>query len=235
VPVGAFVPLPATRTSAVIVAQLRNMIRSGALPIGARLPPERELCEQLGVSRLSLREALRALESTGLVEIRLGSHGGTFVTAPTAGRAGQGITDLLSTSGLSAVNVTEARILFELGVVLPLVVERATATDLRDLRALCDEEERARDAGTYDVAVSFGFHLRTAQAAHNPAVSMIMESFSDAILMSIREARHEGNSGAAEHRAFVNAIEAGDAASARQTMASHLQRTADAVAAGEDS
>jgi DNA-binding FadR family transcriptional regulator len=231
VPVGAFAPLPATRTSAVIVGQLRNMIRSGALPIGSRLPPERELCEQLGVSRLSLREALRALESTGLVEIRLGSHGGAFVTAPTAGSAGQGITDLLSTSGLSAVNVTEARILFELGVVLPLAVERASETDLRDLRALCDEEEQARNLKTYDVAVSFGFHLRVARASHNPAVSMIMESFSDAILMSMREARHEGNSGAAEHRAFVDAIEAGDAGAARQIMASHLQRTADAVAA----
>jgi DNA-binding GntR family transcriptional regulator len=63
---------------------------------------------------------------------------------------------------------------------------------------------------------------------------MIMESLSDAILMSMREARHEGNSGAAEHRAFVDAIEAGDAGAARQLMASHLQRTADAVAGGED-
>jgi GntR family transcriptional repressor for pyruvate dehydrogenase complex len=234
VPVGAFAPLPPARTSAVIVAQLRNMIRTGTLPIGARLPPERELCEQLGVSRLSLREALRALESTGLVEIRLGSHGGAFVTAPTAGSAGQGITDLLSTSGLSAVNVTEARILFELGVVLPLVVERATEADLRELRALCDEEELARNRGTYDVTVSFGFHLRVARASHNPAVSMIMESLSDAILMSMREARHEGNSGAAEHRAFVDAIEAGDAGTARQLMASHLQRTADAVASAQD-
>ena len=93
-------------------------------------------------------------------------------------------------------------------------------------------EEQARNQGTYDVGVSFGFHLRAARASHNPAVSMIMESFGDAILMSMREARHEGNSGAAEHRAFVDAIEAGDAASARQIMASHLQRTADAVAGG---
>jgi DNA-binding GntR family transcriptional regulator len=63
---------------------------------------------------------------------------------------------------------------------------------------------------------------------------MIMESFSDAILMSMRAARHEGNSGAAEHRAFIDAIEARDTGSARRIMASHLQRTADAVAAGQD-
>jgi DNA-binding FadR family transcriptional regulator len=227
---GLFEPMPATRTSAAIVNQIRSLIRNGRLPIGSRLPAERELCEHLGVSRLSLREALRALESNGLVEIRLGSQGGAFVTAPTTGSAGQGITDLLSTSGLSAVNVTEARTLFELGVVLPLVGERAAETDLRELRALCDEEERARNEGTYSVAVSFGFHLRLALASHNPAVSMIMESFREAILMSMREAHHEGNQGAEEHRALVDAIERGDTASAKRIMADHLQRTADAVA-----
>ncbi len=227
---GLFEPMPAARTSAAIVSQIRSLIRGGQLPIGSRLPAERELCEQLGVSRLSLREALRALESSGLIEIRLGSHGGAFVTAPTTGRAGQGITDLLTTSGLSAVNVAEARTLFELGVVLPLVGERATATDVRELRELCNQEERARNQGTYSVAVSFGFHLRLAIASHNPAVSMIMESFREAILMSLRQANHEGNQGAEEHRAIVAAIERGDTESAKRAMAAHLRRTADAVA-----
>lgn len=225
-----FEAMPAVRTSAAIVTQIRSLIRSGQLPIGSRLPAERELCEQLGVSRLSLREALRVLESSGLVEIRLGSHGGAFVTAPTTGSAGQGITDLLSTSGLSAVNVTEARTLFELGVVLPLVVERATETDLRELRLLCDEEEKARTEGTYSVTVSFEFHLRLAIASHNPAVSMIMESFRDAIMMSMREAQHEGIQGAQEHREVVDAIGRADGESARRIMAAHLRRTADAVA-----
>ncbi len=228
---GLFEPMPAARTSAAIVSQIRNLIRSGRLPIGSRLPAERELCGHLGVSRLSLREALRVLESNGLVEIRLGSHGGAFVTTPTTGSAGQGITDLLSTSGLSAVNVTEARTLFELGVVLPLAGERATETDLRELRALCDEEERGRNQGTYGVAVSFEFHLRLAMASHNPAVSMIMESFREAIMMSMREAHHEGNQGAEEHRGVVDAIERGDSESAKRIMAEHLRRTADAVAA----
>lgn len=229
-PVGLFEPMPTARTSAAIVGQLRTLIRRGHLPVGSRLPAERDLCEQLGVSRLSVREALRALESSGLVEIRLGSHGGAFVTVPTIGSAGQGLTDLLSVSGLSAANVTEARTLYESGVVLPLAAERADAADLRDLRTLCDDEERARDQGSYGVAVSFAFHLRLAVAAHNPAVSMIMESFREAILMSMREAHHEGNQGAQEHRAVVDAIERRDAASARSILAGHLRRTADAVA-----
>jgi DNA-binding FadR family transcriptional regulator len=67
-------------------------------------------------------------------------------------------------------------------------------------------------------------------ASHNPAVSMIMESFREAILMSMREAHHEGIQGAEEHRAVVDAVERGDGESARRIMAAHLQRTADAVA-----
>jgi DNA-binding FadR family transcriptional regulator len=227
--VTVFQPVSSGRTSDGIVGQLRALIRTGELPIGARLPAERDLCEQLGVSRLSLREALRVLESSGLIEIRMGARGGAFVTAPTALRAGAGITDLLSTSGLSAANVTEARTVFELGIV-PIVAGRATEADIRDLRALCDEAEHARDHGTYTVAMSFGFHLRVATASHNPAVGMIMQSFREAILMSMQQAHHEGTQGVEEHRAFTDAIQAGDPELARRIMADHLQRTADAVA-----
>jgi GntR family transcriptional regulator, transcriptional repressor for pyruvate dehydrogenase complex len=228
-PAGVFRPVPSGRTSDGIVQQLRALIRTGELPIGARLPAERDLCDQLGVSRLSLREALRVLESSGLIEVRMGARGGAFVTAPTARRAGEGITDLLSTSGLSAADVTEARTVFELGIV-PIVADRATPADLAELRALCDEAEHARDHGTYTVAMSFGFHLRVATASHNPAVGMIMQSFREAILMSMQQARHEGTQGVEEHRAFVDAVQAGDPELARRIMADHLRRTADAVA-----
>ncbi|MEW2548264.1 FadR/GntR family transcriptional regulator [Streptomyces sp. NPDC047002] len=227
--IDAFRPVPGTgRTSTRIVQQIRALIRSGELPVGARLPAERDLCDRLSVSRLTLREALRALEVNGLVEVRTGAYGGAFVTAPTADRAGAGITDLLSTSGLSAAQVTEARIAFELGIV-PLVCARATQDDLDELRRLCDEAEEARHLGSYSVEMSFGFHLRVAGATHNPAVGMLMESFREAILMSMREAHHEGTQGVAEHRAYVDAVERRDQRLVRRVLADHLQRTADAV------
>lgn len=226
---GPFRPVNSGRMSEAVVQQLRTMIRTGDLPIGERLPSERELCEQLRVSRLSLREALRVLESSGLLEVRLGARGGAFVTAPTAGQAGEGIVDLLSTSGLSAANVTEARTLFELGIV-SVVAERATDEDIRELRALCDREERTRSQDTYTVDVSFDFHLRVAVTAHNPAVAMLLTSFREAILMSMWHAHHEGTQGVDEHRAFVDAIERRDPEHARRVMAAHLKRTADAVA-----
>jgi GntR family transcriptional repressor for pyruvate dehydrogenase complex len=223
-----FRPVSSNRISATIVEQIRGLIRSGDLPPGARLPAERDLCDQLGVSRLTLREALRMLEANGLLEIRVGVHGGAFVTAPTAGHVGEGITDLLSMSGLSAADVTQAREVLELGIV-PLVCENATEQDFADLLTLCDEAEAGREQDSYTVAMSLNFHLRVAAATHNPALMMLMQSFQDAILMSLQEARHEGTQGVDEHRAFVAAVRDRDATRAQQIMASHLLRTADAV------
>jgi DNA-binding FadR family transcriptional regulator len=224
-----FQPVAVGRVSQLIVDQIRALIRTGELAVGARLPSERELCERFGVSRVTLREALRVLEANGLVKIRVGGHGGAFVTAPTTGRIGEGIADLLSMSALTAAEVTEARAVVELGVI-PLVCERATAEELDELLALCDQAEAAREAGTYTVTMSFDFHLRVAAAAHNPAIVMLMRSFRGPVLMSLREAHHEGRQGVDEHRAFVDAVRARDAARAQRIMSDHLERTAQRVA-----
>jgi GntR family transcriptional repressor for pyruvate dehydrogenase complex len=226
---GMFQPVAVGRVSQLIVDQIRALIRTGELAVGARLPSERELCERFGVSRVTLREALRVLEANGLVKIRVGGHGGAFVTAPTTGRIGEGIADLLSMSALTAAEVTEARAVVELGVI-PLVCERATAEELDELLALCDQAEAAREAGTYTVTMSFDFHLRVAAAAHNPAIVMLMRSFRGPVLMSLREAHHEGRQGVDEHRAFVDAVRARDAARAQRIMSDHLERTAQRVA-----
>ncbi|PYS03236.1 MAG: hypothetical protein DMG16_06310 [Acidobacteria bacterium] len=68
-----------SRTSKAVVRQLQDAFFSGRFRAGDRLPPERGLAEQFGVSRISVRDALRSLESSGLVEIRVGSNGGAFV------------------------------------------------------------------------------------------------------------------------------------------------------------
>jgi DNA-binding FadR family transcriptional regulator len=70
-----------------VVDQVRAAIFDGSILAGERLPSERELAEQFGVSRATLREALRALEAVGLIEIRVGAHGGAFATEGTVGRS----------------------------------------------------------------------------------------------------------------------------------------------------
>lgn len=215
------------RISEVIIRQIRQLIHSGQLATGARLPSERDLCIQFGVSRVTVREALRVLEASGLVEIRVGAQGGTFVKTPTGEHVREGITDLLALSGLSPIEVTEARQLIDLGIV-PLACERATAKDIADLFALCEEAEEAFKRNQYSVELSTGFHTRLAQATHNGAIFMLVQSFRESVLMSLEHA-HEGapmgREGLREHRALVEAVRDRDPERAQQIMVTHLHRS----------
>jgi DNA-binding FadR family transcriptional regulator len=229
---GLFSKVSVGRMSEVIVDKIRELMREGQLTPGDRLPPERELCESFGVSRVTMREALRMLESAGLVEIRVGARGGAFVTAPSSNRVGEGLTDLLTLSVISAADVTEVRMILELGIV-PLVCERATEDDLSGLEKICERSEDALRGGDYTMEMSLEFHTAVAQAAHNPAVEMLLESFRGPILMSLEEA-HEvapemGGRGTEEHEEFIQAVRRRDADEAARIMREHLTRTAHRV------
>src|SRR4051812_3996312 len=101
-----FSPVSVNRISEVIVEQVRLLIREGKLVPGDRLPSERSLCERFGVSRVTVREALRVLEANGLVEIRVGARGGAFVTLPSSERLGEGLAELLTLAPMTAGDVT---------------------------------------------------------------------------------------------------------------------------------
>ena len=227
-----FNPVTTGRVSGIIVEQIRTLVRTGRLKPGDRLPSERDLCERFGVSRVTVREALRVLESSGLVEIFVGARGGAFVTSPTSERVGAGLADLLTLSPLTAAGVTEARMVFELGI-LPVVIERATEQDIEELEALCDASDAALKAGSYTMALSAAFHTRVSACTHNPAIEMIVHSFHGPLLMSLREAQNVaplmGRKGTREHRLYVQAIRDRDVEAARVVMTSHLHRTAERV------
>jgi GntR family transcriptional regulator, transcriptional repressor for pyruvate dehydrogenase complex len=234
-PVSAhFQPVSSGRISTDIVEQVKDAIRRGELRPGDRLPPERDLTEQLGVSRVSVRDALRILEAHGLVEVRVGARGGAYVTAPAPQLVGEGISNMLMLASLSAREVTEMRHLFELAL-LPLVCQRATEDDLAALEEICDRSDAAFASGTHDVALSTEFHTVLARATHNNAVSLIADSLRVPLLMSLRQAQRAapdmGQAGVLEHRAIVDAVRKRDAEKARQIMAAHLARTAERVAA----
>ncbi|NRQ31789.1 FadR family transcriptional regulator [Nonomuraea sp. NN258] len=228
-----FSPVSVDRISEVIVEQMRLLIREGKLVPGDRLPSERNLCEQFGVSRVTVREALRVLEASGLVEIRVGARGGAFVTRPSSERVGKGLAELLTLAPMTALDVTEARMVVELGI-LPLVVERATEADIAELRVLVDQGLSALEDGTYTMAMSAAFHVRVASSAHNPAMEMLVHTFHGPLLMSLQRAQVSaplmGLRGAHEHFELVEAIEQRDVERARAVMTRHLQRTADRLA-----
>ncbi|HEV7708576.1 MAG TPA: FadR/GntR family transcriptional regulator [Asanoa sp.] len=220
------------RVSQVIVDQIKLLLRQGRLTPGDRLPSERDLCERFGVSRVTVREALRVLEANGLVDIRVGARGGAFVTSPTSRQIGEGLADLLNLSPLTAADVTEARQVFELGII-PLLVERATDEDIAALREMVAVHKAALERGEYDMSMSADFHARVAACTHNPAIEMLVQSFHGPLLMSLVEAKVTaplmGQRGVQEHAAFIDAIADRDADRAIAIMTKHLKRTADRV------
>lgn len=224
-----FRPVNVGRISEIIVEQIRVLMRQGQLKPGDRLPPERDLCERFGVSRVTVREALRMLESSGLVQIRVGARGGAFVTAPSSDRVGAGLTDMLTLSAISAADVTEVRMILEVGI-MPLVCERATDQDIADLEEICERSEAALRSGEYSMDYSLEFHTRVAQATHNPAVVLLVESFRGPIHMSLQQAREVapqmGDLGTREHERLIEAIRHREPEAATEIMREHLERTA---------
>src|SRR3954447_15466603 len=228
-PLELFRPVNAGRVSTLIVDQIRLLIRDGQLTAGDRLPSERELGERVGVSRVTVREALRGLEANGLVTIRVGARGGAFVTAPTSAQVGEGISDMLTFSVVEPADVTEARQVLELGIV-PLVCQRADDHDIAELLEICDRAEALLDsADSYSVSLSAEFHVRVAKASHNPAIEMLAQSFHGPLIASLVRAQEEdpqvGIVGTAEHREFVLAVQRRDADAALAVMTTHLART----------
>ena len=237
-PSDVFRPVSVGRMSQVIVDQIKILLREGRLSPGDRLPSERELCQRFGVSRVTVREALRVLEAGGLVEIRVGARGGAFLTSPTTERLGEGLADLLTLSALTASEVTEARMVFEIGI-LPQAVQRANDEDVAALFAMVEDAQAALDDDSYSMGMSAAFHVRVATCTHNPAVEMLVRSFHGPLLMSLREAHVAapvmGHRGTDEHLQIARAIERRDADEAVRIMRRHLERTAqrvDAVDAG---
>lgn len=222
-----FSPITAGRISGMIVDQIRSLIRDGRLAPGDRLPSERELAEQFGVSRVTVRDALRALEAMGLVDIRVGANGGAFLQAPPSHIAGQGMADMLLMSALTPEEVAEARLMLELNTVV-LAVRRATDEDLAQLRDICRRSAELLKTGEYDVHLSWDFHERLAAATHNPAIEMITRSFRGPLSLRRLRAREEVSVAhqrtVREHSELVDAIERRDMDGARAVLSAHVVR-----------
>lgn len=159
-----------------IAAQVREMIADGRLKPGDRLPAERDLSARLHVSRNTLREALRALEHAGIVEMRKGATGGAFVLPGSSGVIVNGMRDLYHLGAITPQQLTEARIWLS-EVVVRVACERASPEDLDALEANIDAASRAADAGDFDTRQRLNreFNVVLARATQNPILAITME------------------------------------------------------------
>ena len=215
-----------------IAAQLSGLIASGEFAVGERLPSERELAAQLGVSRPSLREALIALELEGMVEVRIGS--GIWVTASSAER---GTVKPLH-EGEGPFELLRARALFE-GEIAALAARTATARDLEGIRSALSAMERLERKNQDFSSADRDFHIQIAASTRNSVLAATVQDLWDrgrGAMWDLMEERFQtpGHRSATidDHRAIYRALDAHDPRDARHAMRSHLKRVGSEFARG---
>src|SRR4051794_26240322 len=127
-----FTQVRQARVSGEIASQIVTAIVEGRLSSGDRLPSERELGEQFGVSRMTVRDALRVLEARGLISVKVGARGGAFVADATADRVAESMSTMLRLKRMSLSELAEARKIIE-GAAAELAAQRADDDDIRRL------------------------------------------------------------------------------------------------------
>lgn len=207
-----FQPLNEKKNFERIVDVLKEKIFSGEFHPGDRLPVERDLAEALKVSRLSVREAYRALELFGMVEIRRGNEGGAFIRTPSSSSIIQSVSDLFRFQGLTLEQWTESRLLLELDI-SRLAIKRADKKDCVHLDGLIEAAYERINAGLPAHEEHIHFHTAFAEIARNPILFTAYNSMMDLLLNSLRvsHAPLEHAKAAAEiHRRIVEALKSGD-------------------------
>lgn len=202
-------PLAETRRSGLVdqvIEQLRTAIADGEWPIGERIPPEPELASTLGVSRNTVREAVRALAHGGLLQVRQGDGTRVRATSELSGAVrklcGSELREVLQVR--RALEVEGAR----------LAATARTASDLRELRGLLDRRDAALAESPHDefAIIDAEFHFAVVRTAHNTVLTELYRGMVEAITASVAStttatdrAVHLG------HRGLLEAIEARDA------------------------
>lgn len=216
-----------------VANQLSEQIQSGNLQTNSRLPSERDLASRFGVSRPTIREAMIALEVSGLVEVRSGS--GVYVKP----QESQSSPSLLQDDSPGPIEILEARLHFE-AEAAALAATRISLKDLEQLKDSLQALSQENDSSAGKEHADRAFHLLIAKACNNSAVlstitwlwelrddSQISQFFHD----KLRKAGIKPV--IADHQEIVDAIAAGDPERARQAMQQHLNRVMQVVLADD--
>jgi GntR family transcriptional repressor for pyruvate dehydrogenase complex len=213
------------RASQDIVQQIKTHIFDGTLASGDRLPSEKELAEQFGLSRITVRDALRVLESQGLISIKVGSGGGAFVVDPANQSANELVTNLLRLQRATSQELVEARIVIETSLVT-FAAERATPEDIAAMQEAINSARAARSTGnTRFTTFSVDFHIALAKAAKNIVLQFTVDSFRTLFYETLEKLMPDdlmAQRAIEDHQALLDTIAAHDAKRAREIMRAHL-------------
>jgi GntR family transcriptional repressor for pyruvate dehydrogenase complex len=222
----AAAPLVRTTLTASAFEQLITYVVNGDWKAGDRIPPERELCQQLGIARTSLREALKAMELIGMLESRVGD--GTFVCARSEFLSRPLLWAFTGTDHAELKDIMEAREFVERDLA-GLAATRATDAELEVIAASLRTMRESVARGESILEADMAFHLAIADAAHNQvlrnAVQLLRNLIRQWIVLKLMIPDVPAKV-LKQHEKIFKAIRARDAAGARKAMWDHLEETA---------
>ena len=230
-------PMHVPKASDVLADDLRERILRGEFPAGTALPPERELVVQTQMSRTTVREALRILEAQGLVTIRTGRAGGTFVQQPDGDAIASSVSLLIRGQQLRLTSLHETREAIE-PACAGLAAKYRTDEDIAEL----DRATEAMADTTLPLAdflqANIDWHMAVARSSHNELLIGFMTALSAAIYSAtdnsafvdemVRDTAYRA------HKTITDAIRKGDSAAAVRRMTKHVHSYAEAVTAVDE-
>jgi DNA-binding FadR family transcriptional regulator len=172
------VNLSRVRISDQIKNVLKGMILDRELEPGAKLPPEAQIAKQLHVSKVTVREALRDLETDGLLEKRRGVHGGSFVAHPGSEKMGEWVINYFRIGAITPEELVDFRQILEPALVA-LAVERRNEKDLRAIEGIIGEIEEGIRRGRASTPKAIEFHRLVGEACHNRLISMVLKALAN--------------------------------------------------------
>ncbi len=218
-----FTPVRQARASGEIVSQIERAIFGGELSAGDRLQSERELAEQFGVSRITVRDALRVLEARGLISVKVGATGGAFVAEANTDRVAESISTMLRLRRMTLSELAEARTIVE-AATAELAAQRADTAALARLTAAVERGRHVIREHIPHAEASMDFHVDLAHAAGNEVLYATVGAYRELLIPAIHDLRDPKSTRATQkaHEELVEAVRRRDADGARQLMLAHL-------------
>jgi DNA-binding FadR family transcriptional regulator len=222
-----------------VATVLRRMLVRGEITEGMMLPPESELMERFGVSRPTLREAFRVLESESLIKVERGVRGGARVHRPRRQTLARYAGLILEYEGVTLKDVYEARAMVETPMVIKLAKEQDPAV-IAELEEIIARESQAK--GTDAIDVRTDFHAAIARLSGNQTLQMISEMLYHIIEKANRSmqpakgarAEQAARRSSKSHRTVLDLIKAGEAEEAGELWSRHLHKAEEYVLSGAE-
>ena len=222
-----FQPRAVTRPRDQVEQQIRAAILDGHFGQGEKLPPETSLAQQFGVSRPTIREALGALVSAGLIRKIPGVAGGSFVNTVTADSLSQMLTESVATilrlGALDIAELTAVRVVLEVPAA-ELAAKNRRQEDIDAMHAIVESQRQTTIDDPLIPSYDLAFHKRIGQASGNRLLAAFIAAVHDSAhpVRYLTVTHDVGHNTVKHHMAILRGIEAGDPTAARDAMAVHL-------------